>query len=158
RQDEEVRQMARPQRSSEVRRTLDDFLNPRQRGYLDEEPRVLGDAGFPLWHLSQSPYPLDAETAAAVGGIMDDFVLPWCLVELRVEEWAYPGFHQNALAYRAGLSECGLDVPPGALPGGPPGVQWDRRGPRIPATRGLAGRVRGRVSGFVPGDPRRTVA
>jgi hypothetical protein len=103
--------MARPQRSSEARHTLDDFLRPRQREYLDEEYDVLGDARFPLWHLSQSRYPLDAETAAAVGGITTDFVLPWRLVELRIQEWAYPGFHQNALAYRAGLSECGLDVP-----------------------------------------------
>ena len=66
-------------------RFLDDFLRDEQRTFLEGEFDRLGELLPPFWYLGGVAYPLDADTAAAVKGVMDHFILPWGLVEAYTE-------------------------------------------------------------------------
>jgi hypothetical protein len=57
--------------------SLYDQLTPQQQAYLEREGSLSGDAEAILAYLAETPYPVSAETAAAVQASASRFILPW---------------------------------------------------------------------------------
>jgi len=95
---------------------LDDFLRAEHRDFLEKESNRLNKALPPLWYISQFPYPLDRETADAVDSLMEQFVLPWGLVEWYIEEWSYPEFQRQGVEFREALHPSDFADRPGEIP------------------------------------------
>ncbi len=88
-----------PEREKRLRRSLDDCLRKQQRDYAWREfLRLQPTSGKMLWGLRLAPYPLDADTAAAVRFLAENQVLPWGALEPIIQEWAYHGFFEKAVA------------------------------------------------------------
>src|SRR5262245_3189051 len=81
--------MARATRHQRLRMDLHDFLRAEHYRFLDGESERLSPVSGPLWSLGQGRYPLDADTCAAVRGIIENYVLPWSLLEKQIEEWVF---------------------------------------------------------------------
>jgi hypothetical protein len=78
-------------------RDVYDLLRKTHLAFLGGEHDAFREIREPYWHLRRAPYPLDAETAAAVRWIVDGFVAPWELVGMAVEGWVYPQFRADAV-------------------------------------------------------------
>jgi hypothetical protein len=74
-------------------------LSKKQEDFWWREITLLQPVvGLACWHYRLTPYPLDSDTAAALEGIISNFVLPWGLVERYVEEWAYASFVERVVS------------------------------------------------------------
>jgi hypothetical protein len=93
------------------RRFLEDFLRAEHWEFLEREWDQLGEAIVALWYLSRVPYPLDADTAAAIQGSRDYFVLPYPLLDYYIEEWTYPQFRDKAVRFSESLRTSGITTP-----------------------------------------------
>jgi hypothetical protein len=76
---------------------LYDSLRKQHFDFLERERTLLQPLAAARWHLRLVPYPLDADTATAVTGIIDNTVLPWGVVESSIEKWAYSSFFEWAV-------------------------------------------------------------
>jgi hypothetical protein len=79
----------RRQPETPPKRSLEDYLDPRQEAYLSREFSAVGEQLQAVrWHLRLAPYPLDGDTEEAVRGIIANQVVRWGVVQVYVEEWA----------------------------------------------------------------------
>lgn len=119
--------MRRKKGRGSLPRFLDDLLRAEKRRFLEKEFDDLGMAMRPLWYLSQVAFPLDADTAGAVQSLIDHFVLSWGLVESYIQEWAYPKFREDALAFSEAASDGRPPVPELETLRAFQGDKWGRR-------------------------------
>jgi hypothetical protein len=99
--------LATQQSKKTLRWSLWNELGKKQMDYLRREHDLIRPVGKALWQLRLAPYPLDAETAAAINWIMEAYVASWPIFELSVEEWAYAPFFENAVRFEMEINMRG---------------------------------------------------
>ena len=103
-------------RKKPFKRYLKDFLRKPQQKCLDREFEIAAYLGAARWHFRLAPYPFDRDTAEAIQGIIDNQVLPWGVIETYVEEWAYPEFFEEAVAFEMTLNRRSREDAMAAVP------------------------------------------
>jgi hypothetical protein len=80
-----------------LKRHLDDYLGKPPQYYLGRELDLALHVGNLRDFIRRTPYPLDWDTAEAVQGIIAHQVVPWSVLELDLQRWAYRAFFKNAV-------------------------------------------------------------
>lgn len=74
-----------------------DLLHKYHRDYLQRESDLRQLARESFWHFHEVPYPLDRSTAICIAKLVQDYVVSWDRLSVRIEEWVYASLSNDSV-------------------------------------------------------------